>query len=111
MLRKAIEEAAPVIKEKEVFVQDTKQIESLTAEVDNLKALLRSEKQNSEDLGLKYSESEERSEERCKLLEETEKKVDQLQQSLRGYCSILNEFLNFILITIGSRNSSILASL
>lgn len=38
--RKAIEEAPPVIKEKEVFVQDTKQIESLTAELDNLKVTL-----------------------------------------------------------------------
>ncbi|KAL1807997.1 hypothetical protein ACET3Z_024987 [Daucus carota] len=88
--RKAIEEAPPVIKEKEVFVQDTKQIESLTSEVDNLKALLQSEKQNSEDLGRKYTESEERSEERRKLLEETDKKVDQLQESLRGLEEKLN---------------------
>ncbi|KAL8122414.1 hypothetical protein AgCh_018948 [Apium graveolens] len=88
--KKAIEEAPPVIKEKEVFVQDTKQIESLTAEVGNLKALLQAEKQNSEDLGQKYSESEERSEERRKLLEETDEKVNQLQESLKGLEEKLN---------------------
>lgn len=49
-----------------------------------LQVMLQSEKQNSEDLGRKYSESEERSEERRKLLEETDKKVRQLQESLRG---------------------------
>ncbi|THU65874.1 hypothetical protein C4D60_Mb05t08230 [Musa balbisiana] len=35
--RKAIEEAPPVIKETPVFVQDTEKIDSLTAEVENLK--------------------------------------------------------------------------
>lgn len=35
--RKAIEEAPPVIKETQVFVEDTKKVESLTAEVENLK--------------------------------------------------------------------------
>ncbi|OMO96239.1 IQ motif, EF-hand binding site [Corchorus olitorius] len=37
--KKAIEEAPPVIQEKEVLVEDTKKIESLTEEVDNLKAV------------------------------------------------------------------------
>ncbi|THG21657.1 hypothetical protein TEA_000286 [Camellia sinensis var. sinensis] len=36
--RKAIEEAPPVIKETQVFVEDTKKVELLTAEVNNLKA-------------------------------------------------------------------------
>lgn len=35
--KKAIEEAPPVIKEVPVMVQDTEKVESLTAEVDNLK--------------------------------------------------------------------------
>lgn len=33
---KAIEEAPPVIQEKEVIIEDTKKIESLTTEVNNL---------------------------------------------------------------------------
>ena len=35
--KKAIEEAPPVIQEKEVLVEDTKKVESLTAEVGILK--------------------------------------------------------------------------
>lgn len=37
--RKAIEEAPPVVQEKEVIVEDTKRIESLTAEIKNLKVV------------------------------------------------------------------------
>lgn len=37
--RKAIEEAPPVIKETTIHVQDTEKIDSLTAEVENLKVL------------------------------------------------------------------------
>ncbi|CAL5343097.1 unnamed protein product [Camellia sinensis] len=80
--RKAIEEAPPVIKETRVFVEDTKKVELLTAEVNNLKALLQSEKQNSDELGKKYSESHETSEERRKKFEETEEKNHHLQESL-----------------------------
>lgn len=35
--RKAIEEAPPVVKETPVFVEDTEKINSLMAEVENLK--------------------------------------------------------------------------
>lgn len=35
--KKAIEEAPPVIKETQVFVEDTKKVDSLTSEVENLK--------------------------------------------------------------------------
>lgn len=37
--RKAIEEAPPVIKEKQVIVEDTKRIDSLTGEVESLKVI------------------------------------------------------------------------
>ncbi|KAG5533006.1 hypothetical protein RHGRI_027295 [Rhododendron griersonianum] len=80
--RKVIEEAPPVIKETQVFVEDTKKVELLMEEINSLKALLQSEKQKSDDLGSKYSESQEVSEERGKKLEETEKRVHQLQESL-----------------------------
>ena len=38
--KKAIEEAPPVVKETTVLVQDTEKINSLTAEVENLKVLI-----------------------------------------------------------------------
>ncbi|XP_052193140.1 myosin-11-like [Diospyros lotus] len=80
--RKAIEEAPPIIKETQVFVEDTKKIESLTEEINSLKALLQLEKEKSGELGRKYSESEEISEERRGKLEETEKRAQLLQESL-----------------------------
>lgn len=38
-VQKAISEAPPVIKETQVFVEDTEQINSLNAEVDSLKVI------------------------------------------------------------------------
>ncbi|XP_071732062.1 myosin-11-like [Rutidosis leptorrhynchoides] len=80
--RKAIAEAPPVIQEKEVIIEDTKKIESLTTEVTKLKAFLESEKQNSVDLQKKYAESQECCEERRKKLDDSENKVQQLQDTL-----------------------------
>ncbi|XP_024971311.1 myosin-11-like [Cynara cardunculus var. scolymus] len=80
--RKAIEETPPVIQEKEVIIEDTKKIESLTREVNDLKTSLESEKQHSADLEKKYAESQELNEERRKKLEDSEIKVQQLQESL-----------------------------
>ena len=37
--RKALEEAPPVIKEKEVHVEDTKKVESMQAEINELKVM------------------------------------------------------------------------
>ncbi|KAK2988516.1 hypothetical protein RJ640_026744, partial [Escallonia rubra] len=48
----------------------------------SLQHLLQSEKENSDDLGRKYAESQECNEERRKKLEETEKRVHQLQESM-----------------------------
>ncbi|KAI3762096.1 hypothetical protein L1987_52519 [Smallanthus sonchifolius] len=80
--RKAIEVAPPVIQEKEVIIEDTKRIESLTTEVNNLKTLLESEKQHSADLEKKYAQSQERNEDTLKKFEDSEDKVQQLQDSL-----------------------------
>ncbi|CAH1446365.1 unnamed protein product [Lactuca virosa] len=80
--RKAVEEAPPVIQEKEVLVQDTKKIESMTTEINELKALLESEKKHSADLEKKLGESQECSEERRKKLEDSDNKVQQLQDSM-----------------------------
>ncbi|KAJ9545952.1 hypothetical protein OSB04_025659 [Centaurea solstitialis] len=80
--RKVIEETPPVIQEKEVIIEDTGKIESLTKQVNELKTLLESEKKRSADLEKKYAESQELSEERRKKLEDSDNKVQQLQESL-----------------------------
>ncbi|GFZ01423.1 myosin family protein with Dil domain-containing protein [Actinidia rufa] len=80
--QKAMEEASSVVKETPVLVQDTEKIETLTTEVENLKALLQSEKERADDAERKCANSLESSEEMRKKLEETERRVHQLQDSL-----------------------------
>ncbi|KAK3220431.1 hypothetical protein Dsin_014401 [Dipteronia sinensis] len=81
--RKAIEEAPPVIKETPVIVQDTEKINSLTAEVENLKASLLSQTQTSEEAQQAYAGAEAKNGELTKKLQDEEKKVDQLQDSVQ----------------------------
>ncbi|ONK66463.1 uncharacterized protein A4U43_C06F8340 [Asparagus officinalis] len=81
--RKAIEEAPPVIKETPVLVQDTEKIDSLTAEVEHVKALLVSERQSADDVKKAYAEAQDRNGELMKKLEDAETKVDQLQDSVQ----------------------------
>ncbi|KAL6545437.1 hypothetical protein OROGR_009311 [Orobanche gracilis] len=88
--RKAIEEAPPVIKETPVYIEDTKKIESLTDEVDNLKASLQNEQECSEDLRKKYAEAQECAKEGHAKLEEAEKRGHQLQESLHRLEEKLN---------------------
>ncbi|GAB2226409.1 hypothetical protein Drorol1_Dr00022214 [Drosera rotundifolia] len=81
--RTAIEEAdATAIKETPVPFEDSEKIERLSAEVDDLKALLDSERQRAGEWERKCMEAHESSEEKRKKLEETEKRVLQLQESL-----------------------------
>ncbi|KAJ0074872.1 hypothetical protein Patl1_33585 [Pistacia atlantica] len=109
--RKAIKEAPPVIKETPVIVQDTEKINSLTAEVENLKAdtdhhaavdilivfcgyigllckyvrqvlaLLQSKTQAAEEAKQAHAAAEVKNKELIKKLEDSEKKVDHLQDS------------------------------
>ncbi|GMH25775.1 hypothetical protein Nepgr_027618 [Nepenthes gracilis] len=81
--QKAIEEAAATaVKETPVPVEDTEKIERLTSEVNDLKALLQSERKRADEWKRKYSEAQESSEGKHKKLEETETRVHQLQDSL-----------------------------
>ncbi|KAL4591086.1 hypothetical protein LXL04_004035 [Taraxacum kok-saghyz] len=80
--RKALEEAPPIIKEKDVLVEDTKKVESMQAEINELKALLEAEKKHSADLEKKLGESQECSEERRKKLEDSDNRIQQLQDTL-----------------------------
>ncbi|KAD0611557.1 hypothetical protein E3N88_43986 [Mikania micrantha] len=81
--RKAIDEAPAVVEEKEIVIEDTKKIETLNEQIDDLKAKWQSEKKRADEL-------EECCEERRKKLEETVKKGVQLQESM----SRLEEKLN-----------------
>ncbi|XP_010679210.1 myosin-9 isoform X2 [Beta vulgaris subsp. vulgaris] len=80
--QKAVIEAASVVKETTVAVEDTEKIDTLNVEIDNLKASLESEKEKSDEWERKYNEAHESSEEKRKKLEETERRVHQLQDSL-----------------------------
>ncbi|KAL0009970.1 hypothetical protein SO802_005078 [Lithocarpus litseifolius] len=81
--RKAIEEAPPVIKETPVIIQDTQRVESLTAEVERLKVLLQSETQIAEETKQAYAVERAKNGELNRKLEDAEKKVDQLQDSVQ----------------------------
>ncbi|KAG6430282.1 hypothetical protein SASPL_108346 [Salvia splendens] len=117
--KKAIEVAPPVIKETPVYVEDTEKIESLKGELDNIKlgyarkaakdsivfshglkifmvklfswqVSLQHEQESSEELRKNYALEKESSEERRAKLEEAEKKILQLQESLKGVEEKLN---------------------
>ncbi|KAK1264607.1 hypothetical protein QJS04_geneDACA017858 [Acorus gramineus] len=81
--RKAIEEAPPVIKETPVLVQDTEKIDALTAEVENLKALLSLERQTADEAKGNYAEYQDRNKELVKKLEDSERKSEALQDSMQ----------------------------
>ncbi|KAL8259044.1 hypothetical protein R6Q59_026997 [Mikania micrantha] len=63
-------------------VEDTKRIQSLTIEVENLKASLESERQRADECEKKYTHALESSEIKRLKLEETERRVLQLQDAL-----------------------------
>ncbi|GAV72973.1 Myosin_head domain-containing protein/IQ domain-containing protein/DIL domain-containing protein/Myosin_N domain-containing protein [Cephalotus follicularis] len=81
--RKAIEEAPPIIKETAVLIQDTEKVDSLTAEVESLKALLQSERQTAEEARKASTLAEAQNAELVKKLEDTERRMDQLQESVQ----------------------------
>ncbi|XP_062087752.1 myosin-17-like [Humulus lupulus] len=81
--KKVIEEAPPVIKETPVVVQDMEKVESLTTEVEKLKALLASETEKSEEAIQVYAAEQTKNEELTRKLEVAEKKADQFEDSLQ----------------------------
>ncbi|THG13573.1 hypothetical protein TEA_007836 [Camellia sinensis var. sinensis] len=105
--RKAFGDALFVVKEAPPLVQDTEKFETLATEVENLKALLQSEKQRADDSERKCAEARESNEEMRKKLEETERRVHQLQESLNRmvYC-ISDQVSELKMILSTSSNSS-----
>ncbi|XP_042444067.1 myosin-17-like [Zingiber officinale] len=81
--RKALEEAPPVIKETTILVQDMEKIYSLTAQVEQLKALLQTQKLESDAAKKAYSEAQERNDELIKKVENAERHVHKLQDTIR----------------------------
>ncbi|GJU24204.1 AAA+ ATPase domain-containing protein [Tanacetum coccineum] len=84
--RKAIEEASR-IKEIPVSVEDTEKITNLTTAVKNLKALSEWERQRADESERKFTEALESSENNRLKLEESERRVFQLQESLDSFSS------------------------
>ncbi|XP_071938817.1 myosin-9-like isoform X6 [Coffea arabica] len=104
--QKAIEEASSIVRETPVPVEDTKKIDALTAEVENLKTLLQSETQRADDSERRCAEALQSSEDKRQKLEETNKRVHQLQESLnRMIYSMSDQFLE-LKMTLSSSNFS-----
>ncbi|KAL0390934.1 UNVERIFIED_CONTAM: Myosin-5 [Sesamum calycinum] len=77
-----IEEASSIIKETQVPVEVTGKVEALTSEVEKLKEMLQFEKERADNLEKQYAEALASGEGRRLKLEETERRVHQLQESL-----------------------------
>ncbi|KAJ8494164.1 hypothetical protein OPV22_015885 [Ensete ventricosum] len=81
--RKAIEAALPIIKENPVLVQDTEKIDSLNAEIENLKALLLIEKQATDSANKAFAEAQIRNTELVQKVEDSETRADQFQDTVQ----------------------------
>ncbi|KAL8137294.1 hypothetical protein V2J09_003295 [Rumex salicifolius] len=89
--KKALEEAAAIAaKEVPVPVEDTEKVESLTAELDSLKALLESERGQAGEWKDKYLEAQETCEEKTNKLKETERRLHLLQDNMNRLDERLN---------------------
>ncbi|PON62582.1 Myosin, partial [Parasponia andersonii] len=103
-----IEESCPIVKEPS-GLDDAGKVGILTAEVKSLKAMLHAERRRADDYERKYAEAHESNEEMYRKLEESERTVDQLQDSLsRMIHCVSSQFseLKLILHT-ASKSSSI----
>ncbi|KAL8523094.1 hypothetical protein ACS0TY_013167 [Phlomoides rotata] len=88
-------------------VENTEKIEALTLEVEKLKDLLQSEKQRADDLERRYADALETVKGKQQKLEETERRVHQLQESLnRMIYSMSGQFSELKMILAASSNST-----
>uniref|UniRef100_A0A7N0RAB1 Uncharacterized protein n=1 Tax=Kalanchoe fedtschenkoi TaxID=63787 RepID=A0A7N0RAB1_KALFE len=91
------------VKARSSLVKGSGELDLLVSEVENLKALLLSEKQRSDDLEKRYLEALEASEERRKKLEEAERRVHELQESLD---SVLQDVIFHVQSSRGAENAT-----
>lgn len=105
--RKAMEELSSVVREKQLLAQDTKHVEALNVEVEYLKTSLDLEKDRANDCERRCGEALKLSEERRKKLEETERRVFQLQDMLNRmiYC-MADQFSELKMVLSSSSNLS-----
>lgn len=97
----------PAVIETSTPISDSKKVENLNAEVKKLKALLLSEKQRADNFERTYAEVCKLSEKRRKKLEETERRVYQLQASLNKMLySMSDQFAELKMILYASSNSN-----
>ncbi|PWA65541.1 IQ motif, EF-hand binding site [Artemisia annua] len=80
----AYEESLSIERKATDSLVDAKKVESLSVEVENLKTLVESERQRADECEKKYAEALESSEIKRQKLEETERRVLQLQDALNS---------------------------
>ncbi|KAH9729480.1 Myosin-16 [Citrus sinensis] len=86
--------------------EEEEKIENLSAEVEKLKALLQAEKQRADDSARKCAEARVLSEKRLKKLEETERRVYQLQDSLNRLLYCMSEQFSQLKMILRSSSTS-----
>ncbi|KAK4441603.1 Myosin-9 [Sesamum alatum] len=102
-----IEEASSIIKETQVPGEVTGTVEALTSEVEKLKEMLQFEKERADNLEKQYADALASGEGKRLKLEETERRVHQLQESLnRMIYSMSGQFSELKMILCASSNSS-----
>ncbi|KAL5796564.1 hypothetical protein ACOSQ2_001384 [Xanthoceras sorbifolium] len=99
-------ESLPAINKTSISVQEAEKIETLTAEMEYLKALLLQEKQRADYSERKCAEAWELSEKRLRKLEETERRVYQLQDSLNRLLYCMSEQFSQLKMILRSSNST-----
>ncbi|KAL3620616.1 hypothetical protein CASFOL_035528 [Castilleja foliolosa] len=105
--QRTIELNSSSFKETEGPDEDSDKIEALTSEVKNLKNLLQIEKERADDLEKRYAEALQSGELKRHKLEETERRVHQLQESLnRMIYSMSGQFSELKMILCNSSHSS-----
>ncbi|EPS62252.1 hypothetical protein M569_12541, partial [Genlisea aurea] len=88
-------------------VEDSEKVKALSSKVENLESLLRSEKQRADDWERIYAETFQSGERRRKKLEETERRVHHLEESLNGMIySMSGQFSELKMILRNSSGSS-----
>ncbi|KAE8708133.1 hypothetical protein F3Y22_tig00110356pilonHSYRG00160 [Hibiscus syriacus] len=103
-------ESCPIVVERSISIQDALKAENLPSEVEKLKALLMEERRRADEYEKKHAEAQELSELRRKKLEETEKKVCQLQDSLNRLVFGMSEQFSQLKTFLQTSSNSISAS-
>ncbi|KAL2236439.1 UNVERIFIED_CONTAM: Myosin-9 [Sesamum indicum] len=86
-----IGEASSIIRETQVPVEVSGKVEALTSEVEKLKGMLQFEKERADNLEKQYAEALASGEGKRLKLEETERRVHQLQESLNRLSAVKQE--------------------